>query len=74
MLEFSAQEFGNLVEALREHGLVIPDEADDVHGLIIALRANPVRGRPRGIVPLRPRIVEADGGDPDPAAEVPYSA
>lgn len=67
----SDDEFNGLVEALGEHGLIIPAEVQDVFGLIIAVKANPVRGRPRAVIPLRPKLVEADANDATPGADEP---
>lgn len=72
-MEICAQEFTELIESMRDRGLNIPDEVIDLRGLIIAVKAG---GGPRrrAVVPLRPRIIEADGSDLDPAAEVPAGA
>jgi len=63
----TTEEFDVLLEALRDAGLTIPDEVTDVRGLIIAVKAGGGPRRSRGVVPLRPRIVEADGAAPDDA-------
>ncbi len=72
-MNISAQEFSELIESLRDRGIVVPDEVEDCRGLIIAVKAGGGQRR-RTVVPLRPRVLEVDGSDPDPAAEVPAGA
>jgi hypothetical protein len=69
-MEVSAQEFSELIESLRDRGIVVPDEVIDMTGLIIAVKAG---GGPRrrAVVPLlKPRVLEVDANDVAPATEV----
>jgi hypothetical protein len=56
-MEVSAQEFSELLDALRDRGIAVPDEVEDCRGLIIAVKAGG-GSRQRAVVPLRPVVLE----------------
>lgn len=66
-MEVSAQEFSELIESLRDRGIVVPDEVEDCRGLIIAVKAGGGRPHARGRGPRGPSGVRRGNRTPGAA-------